>query len=241
MRLAVISDIHGNLEALLRVLEDIQASHVDRTICLGDNVGYGPEPELVVRQIRDHQIPCVVGNHELALIDRTYLDWFNPLAQQSVLLTAELVSPDTLDYCRALPKSITIDNCLCVHGCPPESALTYIFEPPAVELANIVQRMTQRICFVGHTHLLEIFEYNGLIINNSPIKSNTVHLRSDHKYIINVGSVGQPRDGSNAAKYIIWDDESQVLEVRFVSYDIAATAEKILQMGWPRFLADRLW
>ena len=241
MKLAVISDIHGNLEAFLRVLEDIRVSNVDMTICLGDNVGYGPEPELVVKHIRDHEIPCVVGNHELALVDSKYLDWFNSLAQKSVLLTLELVSPDTLDYCRGLPKTMTVENCLCVHGCPPDSALTYVFEPPLDELANIMHRMTESICFVGHTHCLEIFQYNGLTINNSVIGSSIVHLNADYKYIINVGSVGQPRDGSNAAKYVIWDDELKILEVRFVSYDIAATADKILQMGWPRFLADRLW
>jgi predicted phosphodiesterase len=241
MRLAVISDIHGNLEAFLRVLEDILATRVDMTVCLGDNVGYGPEPELVVRQIRDLEIPCVIGNHELALVDSRYLDWFNSLAQQSIALTSKLVSPNTLEYCRGLPKAMTINECLCVHGCPPDSALTYIFEPSIGELIKIMQRMTERMCFVGHTHSLEIFEYNGLTINNTTIKTQNVHLTADHKYIINVGSVGQPRDGSNSAKYVIWDDESQDLEIRFVAYDIAATADKILRLGWPRFLADRLW
>ena len=209
MRLAVISDIHGNLEAFLRVLEDIRSTRVDMTVCLGDNVGYGPEPELVVRQIRDLEIPCVIGNHELALVDSRYLDWFNFLAQQSIALTSELVSPDTLEYCRGLPRAMTINQCLCVHGCPPDSALTYIFEPSIGELTKIMQRMKERICFVGHTHGLEIFEYNGLTINNTTIKTQNIHLTADHKYILNVGSVGQPRDGNPLSTYCIYDTEEK--------------------------------
>ncbi|UCG80249.1 MAG: metallophosphoesterase, partial [Desulfobacterales bacterium] len=105
MRLAIISDIHGNLEAFKEVLADIDQSKVDEIASLGDNIGYGPEPEEVVQLIRKHNIPSVMGNHELAVSDTRYLDWMNPSARQSLVMTRHLLSPDTLDYIDTLKPS----------------------------------------------------------------------------------------------------------------------------------------
>jgi predicted phosphodiesterase len=241
MRLAVISDIHGNLEAFEEVLKDIDDQEVDAGVCLGDNVGYGPEPEDVVRLIRRLGIPCVMGNHELAVLDHHYLEWFNPEAQRSILLTEQLISYETVSYIESLEASMVYHGCLCVHGCPPDSVTTYIFEPMKRELQRIFEATPEQMCFVGHTHDLEIIHYDGQGVSCRKLFEGPFQLSAKDKYIINVGSVGQPRDGNNNAKYVIWDDESQVLEVRFVPYNIGATAERILQLGFPKFNAIRLW
>lgn len=241
MRLAVISDVHGNLEALKSVLEDIDRLQVDDIVCLGDNIGYGPEPEAVVELVRSRNIACVMGNHELGVVDAEYLDWFNPTARSSLLLTRELLSAKTIDFLSGLPTTLVRAGCLCVHGCPPASITTYLFEVRQAELLELLPTLEQRICFVGHTHDLEMVDFDGQTIHVERLWQGVLQLHHDHRYIVNVGSVGQPRDGDNHAKYVIWDSHLEQIEVRFVAYDISATVQKILQLGFPEINAKRLW
>ena len=128
MRIAVVSDIHGNLEALKQVLADIDQSGVDSVVCLGDNIGYGPESEGVVNLIRKRNIPSVMGNHELAIVEPMYVDRMNPTARRSLLLTQKLISQDTLEYIKSLKTSLIFHESLCVHGCPPDSVTKYLFQ-----------------------------------------------------------------------------------------------------------------
>ncbi|HID29812.1 MAG TPA: metallophosphoesterase [Desulfobacterales bacterium] len=241
MRLAIISDVHGNLEALKQVLSDIDQLQVDGLACLGDNIGYGADSEEVVKLIRQRQIPCVMGNHELAVMDPSCLYRMNPVARRSLILTEELVSQDTLNYIRRLKASIVFHGSLCVHGCPPDSITTYLFDVSERNLRKIFAAMKYRICFVGHTHDLEIVGFDGEGITRTPLCKGLSLLQEDRQYIINIGSVGQPRDGDNNAKYVIWDDASSTIEVRFIAYDIAAAERKILELGFPEFNAKRLW
>lgn len=241
MRLAVISDIHGNLEAFRQVLLDIQQSVVDAVVCLGDCIGYGPEPERVVDLIRGENIPCVMGNHELGLVNRSYLTWFNAPTRQSLLLTQELVSRETLEFIKGLKPAIPYQGCLCVHGCPPDSITTYMFNVLEKELVRIFKTVQEQICFVGHTHTLELIGFDGNEIHRTAALQGVHSLKADRQYIVNVGSVGQPRDGNNRAKYVIWDSSRQTIEVRYVPYDISITARKILDLGFPRWNAQRLW
>ena len=241
MRVAIISDIHSNLEAFRQVLTDIDQSAVDRVVCLGDNVGYGPEPEGVVNLIRDQDIPCVLGNHELAIVEPKYQDLMNPNARESLLLTQKLISPHTLDYMKGLKASLVFQGSLCVHGCPPDSVITYLFQVSRAKLKEIFLSMKEKICFVGHTHNLGIIQFDGKEITRSPLSKGVHPLEAKQRYIINVGSVGQPRDGDNKAKYVIWDTASHQVDVRYVAYDIAKTASRILELGFPEFNAQRLW
>ncbi|MEW5723681.1 MAG: metallophosphoesterase family protein [Thermodesulfobacteriota bacterium] len=242
MRLAVISDIHGNLEAFKQVVADIASVRADEVICLGDNVGYGPEPEAVIGLVRELGIPSVLGNHELGLNEPDYLDWFNFLARKALLLTRDCLSAEALAYCRQLPGHLVVRDCLCVHGCPPDSPLVYIFEPSHAQLARLFQEMEQHLCFVGHTHTLEVIRYDGRSIERATLDQRLISLAGEGKYIVNVGSVGQPRDDlGREAKYVVWDDASRTLELRFVPYDVSVTANKILSLGWPKYLAARLW
>lgn len=240
MRIAVISDIHANLEALEQVFIDIDGSDVDRVFCLGDIIGYGPEPEQVVAMINDHHIPSILGNHELAVIDQNYLTWFNPLARRSLLKTMEMLSEKTINFISKLKPFMIYDEYRFVHGFPPDSATTYLFQVSGEELQYAFKQIKERICFIGHTHRLEVIELKGDIITRIPLVKSIINLNRDNRYIINAGSVGQPRDGDNHAKYIILDTEKNSIEVKFIPYDIASVVNKIIKAGLPTQHAIRL-
>jgi len=241
LRLAVISDIHGNLEAFKQVLVDMEDCGIDRVVCLGDMIGYGPEPEAVVRLIRERNIPAIMGNHELAMVKPRYLKWFNPLCQQSLHITRSLLSNDTMNYIRTLKPNLTFEGSLLVHGCPPDSILTYLYELSDLDLKALFQQRSEKKFFVGHTHDLLLKAYYRNKLRSRLLTRETVPFGKNQKYLVNVGSVGQPRDGNNQAKYVIWDEGAESLEVRFVSYDIARTADKIIELGFPKYHAKRLW
>jgi predicted phosphodiesterase len=241
LKLAIISDIHGNLEALSNVLADIESAGIADIVCLGDCIGYGPDPEKVIAEIRQRQIPIIMGNHELAVCNPHQLAWFNPLAQASLRKTMTMLSSASIDFIEQLPKSIKIAQCLCVHGYPPDSVRTYLFQKPPEALIKTFKSMPESICFVGHTHDLEIVAFDGRRIERHGLKQERINLDAELRYIINVGSVGQPRDGNNNAKYVIYDEETSVLEIRFIPYDIATTVAKIKAAGLPENHANRLW
>jgi predicted phosphodiesterase len=241
MRIAIISDIHGNLDAFESVLEDIAENHVDRLVCLGDCVGYGPEPEQVVAEVRRRQIETVMGNHELALIDESQLTWFNPNASHSLRQTRTMLSAASMAFIGQLPNTLTIAGGLFVHGYPPDSVRSYLFQKSNHEHKHVLDALEEAVCFVGHTHDLEIIDYHGERVERHSLKKGIKTLSSDHHYIINTGSVGQPRDGNNNAKYIIWEPEANRIDIRFVPYDIAAVVAKIEAAGLPEIHGRRLW
>ncbi len=240
MKIAVISDIHGNASAFRKVLEDIEHAGVSAVYCLGDNIGYGPEPEAVIQKLREYEIPSIIGNHELAVNDPDFLDWFNPIARTSLEKTTAFLSSETLDYIAGLPFYRIEHNCRFVHGFPPDSATQYLFEATQNRLAQTLARSEEKICFVGHTHELMLVGYDGEKVTKRPLTRKTVLLETGANYIVNVGSVGQPRDGNNNAKYVIYDDQALELEVRFVEYNITETISKIYQAGLPEQHAWRL-
>lgn len=241
MRLAIISDIHGNLEAFKEVLADIDNAEVDSVACLGDNVGYGPEPEEVVRLIRQRNIPCVMGNHELVLAKPTRLGEMNPSSRKSALLTPGFLSQDSTDYVRTLKPSMIFHGALCVHGCPPDSVTKYLFTASTATFRSLFLAMKEKICFAGHTHDLELIGFDGERVVKTPLCKGVTALEKEKQYIINAGSVGQPRDGNNNAKYVIWDTGARSIDVRFIPYDIEKTVNKILALDLPEFNATRLW
>jgi predicted phosphodiesterase len=241
MRLAVISDIHGNLDALTAVLTDIDAGRLDAVICLGDCIGYGAEPERVIQTLRQRGIPSTRGNHELAVLEPERLEWFNPLARKSLVRTAEMLSGEALQIIAEFPAVLTSHDCRFVHGFPPDSVTTYHFEIASGEKRRIIKSMTEKICFIGHTHDLTLITYDGRTLTNTSLGPGRVDLLPNQQAVVCVGSVGQPRDGDENAKYIIWDADTASLEVRYIRYDIGAAAEKIIAAGLPRVHADRLW
>ncbi|MBF0531026.1 MAG: hypothetical protein HQK55_17520 [Deltaproteobacteria bacterium] len=162
------------------------------------------------------------------------------MAKRSLLLTARCLTTEIIEYCRHLPLNIIFDKTICVHGFPPDSPIVYLSETTEPELIWTFRNMDKEICFLGHTHLLEIIEYDGENISRHRPQSGTVELAVGKQYLINVGSVGQPRDSNKNAKYVIWDDSQRLLEIRFVPYDNHVTIRKIMDLGWPEAHARRL-
>lgn len=240
MRLAILSDIHANLEALVEVLADLERAGADEVICLGDHVGYGPDPEAVVEEIRRRGLPSVLGNHELALLDPAELEWFNPLAQVSLLRTAAMISAETLAYLKSLQPSLEAHGGLFVHGFPPNSATTYLFEVPEDLLVETLADLPQRGCFIGHTHELAFATLEHGRLAWQELEPQPIPLPGRGRFLVNVGSVGQPRDGDPRAKYILWDQRADTIELRRVPFDAARTAARIRALGLPEAHARRL-
>ncbi len=236
-----MSDIHGNLDAFQRVLADVEEHQISSMVCLGDCIGYGPEPEAVITEVRRREIPSIIGNHEMAVCDRLHLNWFNPLARSSLEKTLTMLSPESMAYIKTLPYSRVLYNARFVHGYPPDSARTYLFRKAGHELRNTFETMAEPICFVGHTHDLEMIQFDDRHLERWALPQGVTSLDAKKRYIINIGSVGQPRDGTNHAKFVIWDTEYRQVEVRFIRYDIAATVAKIKAAGLPETHAERLW
>ncbi len=241
MKLAVISDIHGNFEALQKVLADMNTVDIGDIVCLGDCIGYGPEPEQVLAEVIKNNIPTTLGNHEMAVCNSQYLKWFNPNARTSIEKTMTMLSGASTRFIQSLPCSHVVGHCRCVHGYPPDSVREYLFQKAPHALIKTFKAMSESICFVGHTHDLELVHFDGRQVERWPLKQGIMSLDTQYQYIINVGSVGQPRDGDNSAKYAIYDTERHELEIRFVAYDIAETVAKIKAAGLPESHANRLW
>ena len=181
-----------------------------------------------------------MGNHELAIFDDDELDFFNQYAHKSILLTRKLLSNKSLSYIKNLPKNLIKNNLLFVHGVPPDNISDYISFKSDKELINIMKKMKQQIAFVGHTHELKLYSYDNSRIIKRYLLKGIKKIDKNQKHIINAGSVGQPRDGNNNAKYVIFDTLKFELETKFIPYNTRATADKIKEKGFPKFNASRL-
>ena len=240
MRIAIFSDVHGNMEALEKVLADLDRTHPDCVYSLGDNIGYGAEPERVLQRLRALNIPSVLGNHELAVKDSEFLSWFNPAARKSLTTTIGMLGAESLDFISGLPSHRVTHDIRLVHGFPPDSPTTYLFQVPAKTKKRTLIDLPERICFLGHTHVLEIIANSGTDLVEIEFRYGVISLDPALKYFINVGSVGQPRDGDIRAKYVIWDSTENTLDIRCVPYDAHTAANKIRAAGLPEQHARRL-
>jgi diadenosine tetraphosphatase ApaH/serine/threonine PP2A family protein phosphatase len=185
----------------------------------------------------------VVGNHELAINEPEQLDWFNPQARKALERTIELLSPESIAAIAAFPEWRVAEGVRLVHGFPPDSPLTYQFQVPVEERNEIMGALDERVCFIGHTHFPEILLWDGSDSRRLGFERGVFRLdadRAEYRYVINVGSVGQPRDGDNNAKYVVYCPEDATVELRYVAYDIESAVEKILAAGLPEANAWRL-
>ncbi len=240
MRLAVISDIHSNLEAFKAVLRDISSQSVHNVVSLGDNIGYGPQPMEIVTRLKKYSIPSVMGNHELALINEDYLKTFNPKAKKALIINKKILSEIAINYISLLKPCLIKHGCRFVHGMPPDSMTNYIIKESDERIMGIMKRLKQEITFVGHSHQLGIYALNQNRLEKNLSIKKRVCLANDLRYIINCGSVGQPRDGYNEAKYVIWDSVKNTIEPRFVNYDFSVTIDKMKKAGIPKVYATLL-
>jgi predicted phosphodiesterase len=240
VKIAVLADIHGNLEAFLAVRADLESQGADRVICLGDNIGYGPDPEEVVRQLRQLGYVSVLGNHEFALMNLQGRRWLNFQAAENNIETEKLLSDQSKAYCCTLPTFLAFENAHFVHGYPPASVFLYLDRQSDEKIAALFHSAPATFFFLGHTHRLELVTGQEGVITRKTLGQETVVFLPDKKYIVSCGSVGQPRDGDNRAKYILWDPENRQAIVRFVEYDNKKTMKKIRDRGFPEIYAARL-
>jgi predicted phosphodiesterase len=240
VKLAVLSDIHGNLEAFQAVLDVIDPLSIDRVISLGDNIGYGPDSEAVVAKIRNRDIASVLGNHEIAVKNTRNLAWFNPVAKRALAIAQSQLSDASLAWIKQLPRYLVIAGLRFVHGMPPDSVFLYLFQLPENKLIQKLARTDESVCFVGHTHELGMISWDGTRLEKEHAAPGTYLLDSAKKYIINAGSVGQPRDGTPEAKFVLFDSKTRELTVKSVSYPFKNTQKKMIAAGIPEMYANRL-
>jgi diadenosine tetraphosphatase ApaH/serine/threonine PP2A family protein phosphatase len=237
MRYAVLSDVHGNLEALSAVLADA-AGRVDAVVCLGDVVGYGADPVGCTELIAERARLVVAGNHEHGLTGRLDLDWFNAYARAALEWTRGRVDEDHRAWLEARPLVGEVEDATFVHASParPEE---WDYLVTAEDGFHAFGAFTTRICFVGHSHRPAAWSLgsSGPAYDPGPVD---LALDDGRRYILNVGSVGQPRDGDPRAAYVVWDMDARRIAIRRVAYDVSAARAKIVGAGLPRFLADRL-
>ncbi len=222
MRLAIISDIHGNLPALDAVLASTRREGCDGLFCLGDVVGYGARPNECIERLVSQGIPCILGNHDAAAIGRLNLEHMNNNARVAIEWTASVLTEGSMSFLRALALTHSSEEALFVHSSPyqPEE-WNYVFNVNEARLA--FKAFQEPVCFIGHSHFPVIF--------TAP---------DDGRRLINVGSVGQPRDRDARACYGIFDVASRGFRWVRVDYPISESAQQIVAAGLPRFLAERL-
>lgn len=235
--MAILSDIHGNFDALRAVVKELALE--DIVFVLGDIVGYGAEPEQCVQWVRERKAQSLLGNHEACLLNLFPLSWFNPAAAQAILWTREHLSGVSLSFLEALSSSFEAHGCLFVHGSPRSPIEEYITNP--WQAREIFEEEDFSVCFFGHTHVAEGYVWDGRRMKHvSFLQGGTLSLERGFRYLINCGSVGQPRDGNPQASFGLFFVEEQRIEVRRVEYDIDAAMRKILEAGLPEVLAYRL-
>ena len=240
--LAIMSDVHSNLEALSQVMRDIDAHGVDETLCLGDAIGYGPQPQECCDLLRETGVTMLQGNHEQGLINIHHLCMFNQPACDALRKTREMISEETYAWLVSHPKSLVAHGCRFVHGTPPDSVNDYIWKYEK-RMGVIFGQFAEAVCFVGHTHDLMRFTYatDGTASGKLPLTKGETLLEPGLRHLVNIGAVGQPRDGDNRAKYALYDTDSRTVTMRFIPYDIKKTADLIRSHGFHRAFADRLW
>lgn len=242
VKYGIISDIHGNLEALNVVLDYLKrVEKIERFICCGDIVGYGARPNEcteIIRQLRNCLV--VAGNHDRGAVGLEDTSFFNRVALEAVEWTGRHLTEDNQNYLRALACEIEESSFMLVHGSPRDPINEYIFDERTFS-ANL-SRINKNICFVGHTHVpLCFYSTPALGIRETLLDDGTVmEINPSYKYLINCGSVGQPRDGDPRASCGIYDGQRSSLKIRRIEYDIARTQEEIVNAGLPAALALRL-
>jgi predicted phosphodiesterase len=247
-RYAIISDIHGNLQALETVLYAIADLDVHEVVCLGDIVGYGPAPDACIDLVTRCCSITVRGNHDEAVIDPVIASEFNGAAQEAIHWTRRVLGPLHLNALTRLKQFEYIgEEIMCVHDCPAPAPTDYVHDKVIASMAFI--GVDRPICLLGHTHVPIVFEaeaMNGRILKavdliaHLPRDGEPIQLSPEKRFICNPGSVGQPRDADPRASFAVLDMDEWTFTVHRREYDIASVQRDTLRVGLPVILADRL-
>jgi len=238
VRYAIFADVHSNIEAFKVVIEHYYVQSIDRYIFLGDIAGYGGDPKECIDVLKDLKPLSVAGNHDWAVINKFSTNYFNLQAKEAIAWTKKQLKKDDLSYLEKFHLQIEEDHFICVHGSlksPHEFNYVFDIDDAVVNF----QLFKKKLCFVGHTHRPGIYCLNNGNVSYS--EDAEVSLEEDKRYIVNAGSVGQPRDGDPRTSCCIYDDQNQTVEIIRLNYDIAQAASSIINQGLPTNLAHRLY
>ena len=238
MRIAVISDVHANLEALKAVMQDIERSNIERVFFLGDAVGYGADPDRCIKLVHDLCEIKLLGNHDYVAMGLESAEDFNLLAKESIMWTQETLKRKSIERLSDFEMEATFLDFYMTHASPEHpSEWNYIFTD--LDALRAFDAFTQTFCLIGHSHIPGLFvrRPDGSIAFDSP---DSLQAIPDHRYIVNVGSVGQPRDGNCDAGYVIIDTDTLQFEFRRIPYDLATAQKKMRKAQLPEYLISRL-
>lgn len=240
MRIAIISDVHSNFEALSVVVEHCRTLAIDEFVCLGDVVGYGADPNPCCELIREIGAVTLLGNHDAATIGVMDTDYYYDAARDALFWTRDILTPENFRWLYSLPYTHRRENLGFYHAAPIiPSGFYYVVSTSDAEKHSRVFGRLEEFNFVGHSHLTNTYALSGERVRdttNKPVRSV-----KGAKWIINVGSVGQPRDRDNRSCFGVFDTDAQTFEHVRLSYDIDATAQKILRAGLHEKFARRLY
>ncbi len=241
MRIAIISDIHSNLEALTQSLAALERSNPDRVVCLGDVVGYGASVNECCDLVRKVAEVTLLGNHDAAVSGRMDYSFYYDAARHALDWTASRIHSDHMEWLRSLPYAHRIDNVQFSHGNPVDpEAYEYVFAiEQARELLPHLDALAE-VNFIGHSHLCKAFALNAAG-DVTEVVATRFGLRKGYKYVISVGSVGQPRDCDNRASFVVYDTEARTVEYHRVPYDIETSAQKIFDADLALNFGKRLF
>ena len=240
MRIAVIADIHANLEALRAVLDRIAGLNINATVCLGDIVGYNANPNECVELIRKSNIACVLGNHDACASGREEPEHFTPFARKALFWTREQLTGENSRFLADLPREKNMHGVYLFHGSVHDTN-RYLLSP--MDAAHNFELLHEQAgvpmtYFFGHTHRkIAWMEHGGVVSSERPLE---LMLSSEKQYLINPGSVGQPRDGDPRSSFLVYDQEDCTVTFFSVEYDIKTCQDKIVRAGLPPQLAERL-
>lgn len=237
MRWGILSDIHGNLEALQAVLTALAKERIDKYICLGDVVGYGANPRECIGEIKRLTPLTIAGNHDWASVNLFDVSYFNPVALEAILWTSRNITDKDKSFLKALELIYKEGELTYVHASlrNPEQ-FEYILDVSSAE--QTFQLLKTKICLIGHSHVPVIFVKEGQSCTYT--FQTKIKLKPAQSYIVNGASVGQPRDANPQAAYVVYDSASKELQIKRVPYDIRKAQDKIIKAGLPRVLAERL-
>jgi predicted phosphodiesterase len=238
MRYAILSDIHANLEGLTQVLSALREDSIDSYYCLGDIVGYGANPNECIDEIRNVSPVFLAGNHDCAAAGLLPLDYFNTYAQEAMAWTQGVLTEENKDFLKSLELVFKDEQMTMVHGTLNDPGdFNYMFNSGIAR--ETFDCMQTDVCFVGHTHVAGVFVQDAerRVYFNA---RRLISIERGKRYIINAGSVGQPRDYDPKAAYCVFDTDRMTVEIKRSAYDVAGARRKILDIGLSRFLADRI-
>jgi diadenosine tetraphosphatase ApaH/serine/threonine PP2A family protein phosphatase len=240
MRIGIFSDTHANFEALNAVVKAYEKESIDRYVCLGDTVGYGGSPNECCDLVRELAAFTILGNHDAAVAGRMDYSYYYDAARQALDLHADVLTRPNMEWLRSLPYSRHENELYFCHGSPVNlEEFEYIFAPEQAALCLPMWDELGDVTFIGHSHLCKSFALTRHEVYEVVAQKFTI--RPGHRYIVSVGSVGQPRDYDNRASYTIYDTDEKTFEFKRIAYDIEAAANKIYAAELERNFGNRLF